>query len=81
MQRRCHSLITLIERENTEIEEKERAEKRKSKSNSNLNRNPNSGSNANIAKENKGNFNTSNGAQKRKADNVLENVSKIPKKS
>merc|ERR1739842_246415 len=31
LQRRCNTLITLIERENNEIEEKEKAEKRKGK--------------------------------------------------
>lgn len=34
LQRRCNTLITLIERENHEIEEKERAEKKKNKSSS-----------------------------------------------
>ena len=29
LQRRCNTLITLIERENMELEEKEKAEKRK----------------------------------------------------
>lgn len=32
LQRRCNTLITLIERENQEIEEKEKAEKKKKKS-------------------------------------------------
>lgn len=31
LQRRCNTLITLIERENNEIEEKEKAEKKKNK--------------------------------------------------
>ena len=31
LQRRCNTLITLIERENQEMEDRERAEKRKSK--------------------------------------------------
>lgn len=55
LQRRCNTLITLIERENTEIEEKEKAEKKK-KGNKTANENKNDKSA------------TPNKAGKRKAD-------------
>ena len=42
LQRRCNTLITLIERENHEIEEKEKAEKKSKKSGSGGNKSENS---------------------------------------
>merc|ERR1712025_1028572 len=42
LQRRCNTLITLIERENHEIEEKEKAEKKKKPNKSSSNENKNS---------------------------------------
>ncbi|XP_075972859.1 nucleosome-remodeling ATPase imitation SWI isoform X1 [Anticarsia gemmatalis] len=68
LQRRCNTLITLIERENQELEEKERAEKKKKSGNANQNT---PGGNA-----------TGKGANtsKRKADNTPDTAQKHKKK-
>jgi SWI/SNF-related matrix-associated actin-dependent regulator of chromatin subfamily A member 5 len=63
LQRRCKTLITLIERENQELEEKERAEKKKRgpRGSSMAGRIPNVGS---------GTGGGSKGSQKRKNENI-----------
>merc|ERR1739838_354455 len=66
LQRRCNTLITLIERENTEIEEKEKAEKKKKPNKSSSNENKNS---------------TPSKQGKRKAEKEEEENSKSKKKS
>jgi len=66
LQRRCNTLITLIERENTEIEEKEKAEKKKKPNKSSSNENKNS---------------TPSKQGKRKAEKEEEEASKSKKKS
>jgi hypothetical protein len=66
LQRRCNTLITLIERENHEIEEKERAEKKKKGNKSSSNEKQNS---------------TPSKQGKRKADEEKEETSKSKKKS
>lgn len=63
LQRRCNTLITLIERENQELEEKERAEKKK--------RGPRGGSGAGgILNAGSGVGGGSKGLQKRKNENI-----------
>jgi SWI/SNF-related matrix-associated actin-dependent regulator of chromatin subfamily A member 5 len=63
LQRRCNTLITLIERENQELEEKERAEKKK--------RGPRGGSGAGgIPNVGSGTGGGSKGSQKRKSENI-----------
>merc|ERR1711992_218691 len=66
LQRRCNTLITLIERENHEIEEKEKAEKKKKPNKSSSNENKNS---------------TPSKQGKRKAEKEEEEASKSKKKS
>jgi SWI/SNF-related matrix-associated actin-dependent regulator of chromatin subfamily A member 5 len=66
LQRRCNTLITLIERENHEIEEKEKAEKKKKGNKSSSNDNKNS---------------TPSKQAKRKAEKEEEENSKSKKKS
>jgi len=66
LQRRCNTLITLIERENHEIEEKEKAEKKKKGNKSSSNDNKNS---------------TPSKQAKRKAEKEEEESSKSKKKS
>merc|ERR1712025_602215 len=66
LQRRCNTLITLIERENHEIEEKEKAEKKKKPNKSSSNENKNS---------------TPSKQGKRKAEKDEEEASKSKKKS
>merc|ERR1712029_785930 len=66
LQRRCNTLITLIERENHEIEEKERAEKKKKPNKSSSNESKNS---------------TPSKQGKRKAEKDEEEASKSKKKS
>ncbi|OWR46917.1 Chromatin-remodeling complex ATPase chain Iswi [Danaus plexippus plexippus] len=68
LQRRCNTLITLIERENQELEEKERAEKKKKSGNSNQNT---PGGNATGKGANSG---------KRKAENTPDTTQKNKKK-
>lgn len=65
---RCNTLITLIERENQELEEKERAEKKKKSGNVNQNT--------------PGGNSTGKGASsgKRKADNTPDTAQKNKKK-
>jgi len=59
LQRRCNTLITLIERENQELEEKEKLDKKKQKAVSK----PSSGQQSKPAAEGKG---------KRKGDQLVE---------
>lgn len=66
LQRRCNTLITLIERENHEIEEKEKAEKKKKGNKSSSTENKNS---------------TPSKQGKRKAEKEEEEASKSKKKS
>merc|ERR1711981_818389 len=63
LQRRCNTLITLIERENHEIEEREKAEKKSKKSGSGSNK-----SSENTKSEDKSGSSTPSKSQKRKAD-------------
>lgn len=60
MQRRLNTLITFVERENQELEERERAEKKKNRTSSKLSNNVNASPSTPVAKV--------NGNQKRKPD-------------
>merc|ERR1712062_528007 len=69
LQRRCNTLITLIERENNEIEEKEKAEK-KSKKGSGNNKSDN------VKSDDKSGSSTPSKSQKRKGDKEDDSATK-----
>ncbi|KAF4533362.1 hypothetical protein B566_EDAN002760 [Ephemera danica] len=76
LQRRCNTLITLIERENQELEEKERQEKKK--------RGPKSGSQSTSGSQSQGQASTpssTGGSQKKRAESTPDTKGRKKKKT
>lgn len=79
LQRRCNTLITLIERENQELEEKERAEKKK-KTGKSATTNGGGAANTSMNTSSSSAANQSKGNSKRKADAAASSDNKSKKK-
>lgn len=80
LQRRCNTLITLIERENQELEEKERAEKKKKTTGKAGATTNGSGAGANLNTSSASAANQSKGGNKRKADTAAASEKNKKKK-
>ena len=80
LQRRCNTLITLIERENQELEEKERAEKKKKTTGKAGATTNGSGAGSNLNTSSASAANQSKGGNKRKADTAAASEKNKKKK-